>query len=287
MTTGDFCGECDNDGQSQLYTVYFDIIFNQPFTSSQVITDSGQTDPSAVYVSSTPRHPGRRGEGRHLLRERGQRRSSTGRPRTPAGTSTRSRPQAQGPGTTLLGKIKVSGGSYSQTQEFYSLLYKDFLQPQRHQRRQRPVHGRRREGAHAGGRAAEPVRDLLRLGYLPLARRTAGHARPVGRLRPGAVAGQLLLGGQPPPAVGLPEPEQLRDGRRPRGRDHLRLLRVRRPRLQHQAGAGRHAQAGHHGQRRAARRGAGAAVRLPARGRHLRLLQRPRRRGHPAGGRHR
>src|ERR1700689_2103482 len=32
-TTGDFCGESDNDGQSQLYTVYFDIIFNQPFTT--------------------------------------------------------------------------------------------------------------------------------------------------------------------------------------------------------------------------------------------------------------
>ena len=29
----------------------------------------------------------------------------------------------------LLGRIRVSGGSYAQTQEFYSLLYKDFLQP--------------------------------------------------------------------------------------------------------------------------------------------------------------
>ena len=32
VTTGDFCGECVNDGQSQLYTVYFDIKFNQPFS---------------------------------------------------------------------------------------------------------------------------------------------------------------------------------------------------------------------------------------------------------------
>ena len=31
-TSGDFCGEGTNDGQSQLYTVYFDIIFDQPFT---------------------------------------------------------------------------------------------------------------------------------------------------------------------------------------------------------------------------------------------------------------
>ena len=58
VTSGDFCGETVNDGQSQLYTVYFDITFSQPFASSQVITASGQTDPSAVYVSfdttSTP-----------------------------------------------------------------------------------------------------------------------------------------------------------------------------------------------------------------------------------------
>ena len=52
--------------------------------------------------------------------------------------------------------------------------------------------------------------------------------------------------------------------------------------LQHQAGAGRHAHSGHHGQRRAARRGAGAEVRLPARGRHLRLLQRARRQSPPS-----
>ena len=36
---------------------------------------------------------------------------------------------AQASWNSLLGRIKVSGGSASRTQEFYSLLYKDFLQP--------------------------------------------------------------------------------------------------------------------------------------------------------------
>jgi hypothetical protein len=36
---------------------------------------------------------------------------------------------AQNSWNGLLSKIKVSGGTYSQTQEFYSLLYKDFIQP--------------------------------------------------------------------------------------------------------------------------------------------------------------
>ncbi len=30
VTSGDFCGETNNGGQSQQYTVYFDIVFNQP-----------------------------------------------------------------------------------------------------------------------------------------------------------------------------------------------------------------------------------------------------------------
>ena len=111
---------------------------------------------------------------------------------------------AQSSWDQLLGKIKVSGGTYSQTQEFYSLLYKDFLQPNVTS----DVNGQfmgADEKVHtlAAGQTG-PVRHLLRLGHLPLARPAAGHARPVGRIRPGAVAGQLLLGGQPPPAVGLP-----------------------------------------------------------------------------------
>jgi hypothetical protein len=51
VTSGDFCGETDNDGQSQLYTVYFDVIFNHPFTASQVITESGQTDPDSAFLT--------------------------------------------------------------------------------------------------------------------------------------------------------------------------------------------------------------------------------------------
>ena len=57
-TSGDFCGETNNDGQSQLYTVYFDIVFDQPFTASQVITNSGQNDPAAVELTfNTTQNP--------------------------------------------------------------------------------------------------------------------------------------------------------------------------------------------------------------------------------------
>jgi predicted alpha-1,2-mannosidase len=129
VTTGDFCGETDNDGQSQLYTVNFDIKFNQPFTSSQIITESGQTDPSAIYVgfdaTSNPVVDAKVGISY----------VSAANAKLDWQTENRGwdfdavRARAQRSWDNLLGKIQVSGGSYSQTQEFYSLLYKDFLQP--------------------------------------------------------------------------------------------------------------------------------------------------------------
>ena len=212
VTTGDFCGEGVNDGQSQLYTVYFDIKFNQPFTSSQVITASGQTSPEAVYVSfgtATPVVDAKVGISFVSTANA----ALNWQTENPGWNFDAVKAAAQNSWDQLLGKIKVSGGSYSKTQEFYSLLYKDFIDPQVTS----DVNGQfmgADEKVHtlAAGQTG-PVRRVLRLGHLPHARPTAGHARPVGRIRPGAVAGQLLLGGQHPPAVGLLPGQQLRDGR--------------------------------------------------------------------------
>ena len=129
VTTGDFCGESSNDGQSQLYTVYFDIKFSEPFASSQVITESGQKSPSAVYVSfdttSNPVVQAKVGIS-YVSAANAQLNWQTENPGWNFDTVKAS---AQSDWNKLLGKIKVSGGSYSQTQEFYSLLYKDFIQP--------------------------------------------------------------------------------------------------------------------------------------------------------------
>jgi len=128
-TSGDFCGETNNDGQSQLYTVYFSIVFSQPFASSQVITESGQTDPSAVYVSfntaSNPVVEAKVGIS-YVSAANAQLDWQT---ENPGWDFASVKTAAQNTWDRLLGKIEVSGGTYSQTQEFYSLLYKDFLQP--------------------------------------------------------------------------------------------------------------------------------------------------------------
>jgi predicted alpha-1,2-mannosidase len=129
ITSGDFCGESVNDGQSQLYTLYFDIKFDQPFATSQVITESGQTSPSAVYVSfDTTTNPVVQAKVgiSYVSTADAQLNWQT---ENPGWNFNATKAAAQTSWDQLLGKIKVSGGSYSQTQEFYSLLYKDFLQP--------------------------------------------------------------------------------------------------------------------------------------------------------------
>jgi predicted alpha-1,2-mannosidase len=128
-TSGDFCGETNNDGQSQLYTVYFDIVFSQPFTASQVITQSGQTDPDAVFLtfdtSSNPVIDAKVGIS-YVSAANARLDWQT---ENPGWNFTGVKSAAHASWNSLLGRIKVSGGSYAQTQEFYSLLYKDFIQP--------------------------------------------------------------------------------------------------------------------------------------------------------------
>jgi predicted alpha-1,2-mannosidase len=129
VTSGDFCGEQVNDGQSQLYTLYFDIKFSTPFTSSQVITESGKTSPAAVYVGfDTTSNP-------VVQAKVGISYVSTAnaaldiQKENPGWDFDSVKASTQNTWDQLLGKIKVSGGTYSKTQEFYSLLYKDFIQP--------------------------------------------------------------------------------------------------------------------------------------------------------------
>jgi predicted alpha-1,2-mannosidase len=128
-TSGDFCGESNNDGQSQLYTVYYDIIFSQSFTASQVVTESGQTDPAGVFLTfNTTSNPviDAKVAISYVSTANAQLDRVT---ENPGWDFDSVKAAAQSTWDNLLGKIGVSGGSESQTQEFYSLLYKDFLQP--------------------------------------------------------------------------------------------------------------------------------------------------------------
>ncbi len=128
-TSGYFCGESNNDGQPQLYTLHFDIVFDQPFTASQVITNSGQSDPTAVALTfnTTQNRVVQAKVGISYVSAANAKQNW--QTENPGWNFNSVRRKAQAAWDHLLGKIRVSGGSYSQTQEFYSLLYKDFIQP--------------------------------------------------------------------------------------------------------------------------------------------------------------
>jgi predicted alpha-1,2-mannosidase len=129
VTSGDFCGESDNDGQSQLYTLHFDIVFSQPFTASQVVTESGQTDPDSVFLTFNTTSDQTIDAKVGISYVSAANAKLNWQTENPGWNFNSVKTAAQSTWNNLLGKIKVSGGSYSQTQEFYSLLYKDFLQP--------------------------------------------------------------------------------------------------------------------------------------------------------------
>ncbi len=128
-TSGNFCNEESSKVGPQLYTIYFDIIFSQNFTASDTLTKAGQADPSALFLTfntnSSPVISAKVGIS-YVSRANAQLNWQT---EIPGWNLTRVETSAQTAWNSLLGEIEVSGGSVSRTQEFYSLLYKDFLQP--------------------------------------------------------------------------------------------------------------------------------------------------------------
>jgi predicted alpha-1,2-mannosidase len=128
-TSGHFCGETNNDGQPQLYTVYFDIVFDHPFTRGQIITEPGESDPAAVFLTFDTT------SDQVIQAKVGTSYVSTANAALDVQTESPGwdfgsiKSAAQQTWNNLLGEVQVSGGTYAVTQEFYSLLYKDFMQP--------------------------------------------------------------------------------------------------------------------------------------------------------------
>ncbi len=127
VTSGYFCGETNNGGQKQLYTVHFDIVFSHPFTAARIVHESGH--PAAVFLTfntmSNPVIDAKVGISYVSTANAHQ----DWQTENPAWNFNAVKGAAQLAWDQLLGRVQVSGGSYAQTQEFYSLLYKDFLQP--------------------------------------------------------------------------------------------------------------------------------------------------------------
>ena len=126
-TTGHFCGESNNGGQPQTYTVHFSIVFSQPFTASTVTGPSSK--PAAVFLTfNTTTNPVIKAKvGISYVSSANA--TLNWQTDNPGWSFSSVKSAAQATWNNLLGRIQVSGGSTTQTDLFYSLLYKDFLQP--------------------------------------------------------------------------------------------------------------------------------------------------------------
>jgi predicted alpha-1,2-mannosidase len=120
-TSGGFCGD------SHQYTLYYDIVFDRPFTASKVI--AGSKSPSAVSVTfDTTKNTAVQAKV-GISYVSADNAALNWRTENPGWNFDAVKKAAQNSWNTLLGRINVSGGTYATTQEFYSLLYKDFIQP--------------------------------------------------------------------------------------------------------------------------------------------------------------
>ncbi len=128
-TSGDFCNEFKRNVGPQRYTVHFDIVFSQPFTKSKIITEKGQANPNSVFLTfnTTSSQTVQAKVGISYVSRHNAR--LNWKTEIPAWNLSSVQTATQAAWNALLGEIQVSGGSTAITQEFYSLLYKDFLQP--------------------------------------------------------------------------------------------------------------------------------------------------------------
>ena len=127
-TGGNFCRETHRFGHQQ-YTVYFDIVFSRPFRTARVVAERHRSGPSSVFLTFNARSE-RVIDAKVAISYVSIANAQLDREKEiPGWDFSHIQRAAQGTWNDLLGRIAVSGGSYAKTQEFYSLLYKDFLQP--------------------------------------------------------------------------------------------------------------------------------------------------------------
>ncbi|MEY9907516.1 putative alpha-1,2-mannosidase [Catenulispora sp. MAP12-49] len=123
VTSGGFCGETGS------YTLHFDMVFDQSFTSSQVISESGQGSPNSVFLNFNTSsnqvvqakvglsYVSAANASANLAAEQSGFNFST------VQTAAHNAWNAQ------LGKIQIAGGTAAQQQLFYTSLYHALLHP--------------------------------------------------------------------------------------------------------------------------------------------------------------
>ena len=241
-TTGGFCRK------NNTYTVYFAMKFSQPFTSY------GTWDGDSVS-------PGARSADSSL---------SGGYVEFPAGSvlevrtalsyvsveGARANLAAEGGASfddvraaaltewnAALSRIAVAGTDSGDVKTFYTSLYRSLLHPNTFN----DADGRYigfDGNIHTVANGAHPVRQLLRLGHLPVPGSLTGAAFPRASQRHGPIAGERRRAERIVSALGAGEFRDRRDDRRQRGTAHREPLHLRSQGLRRQNGTALHGERG-------------------------------------------
>jgi len=122
-TSGHFCGADD------VYTVYFDIVFDQPFTASQIITANGGKSPNAVFLTfdTTTNHVVQAKVAISYVSPANAKDNWTAD--NPQWNFDATRTSAHDAWNKALNQVQISGGSPEEQELFYTSVYHTLLHP--------------------------------------------------------------------------------------------------------------------------------------------------------------
>ena len=124
-TSGFFCGAGDK------YTVYFDVVFDQPFTASQILNVQGGTMNSVVFLTfdASTNHVVQAKVGISYVSAANAKANWTAENPNPQWSFDGVRGSAHDAWNGVLERIQIAGGTASDQQLFYTSLYHSLIHP--------------------------------------------------------------------------------------------------------------------------------------------------------------
>ncbi|HEX4404531.1 MAG TPA: GH92 family glycosyl hydrolase, partial [Polyangia bacterium] len=124
-SSGGFCGT------GQPYTLYFDVVFDQPFTASKIVSQSGKSTPGFIFLTfdATKTQTLQAKVGLSFVSVDNARGNWTAENPASAWSFDATKTAAVAAWNDLLGKIQIAGGTAAEQELFYTALYHSLLHP--------------------------------------------------------------------------------------------------------------------------------------------------------------
>ena len=124
-TSGFFCGAADK------YTMYFDIVFDQPFTASKIVNAANSAMPNVAFLTfdTTTNHVVQAKVSISYVSVANARANWTAENPSPQWAFDTVKTAAHAAWNDILGKVQISGGTTSVQELFYTSIYHSLIHP--------------------------------------------------------------------------------------------------------------------------------------------------------------